>query len=388
MSAAITKAYKAINGLNDLNYILDRRNDGAGRVALKRFFFFDNSSNAYRAIAGRDVKKIDKDKLQGELKLTKLRRFEQVWHKYGTACVSNKNDTKVKEIVSSLQNLMKDIGDINDLKAIVAVNQKDQNAYKTLDTAIRLLEEDTVTRDEINLKRVAFTETITILRNQIKEFEKTLDSVKKRFSDNDLNDIDIDKFKADYEEYESAIKQYDTYLKKNVGVLTKSVIAKHQAFLEQKERNLESNRKICANFLKLYKAYNDFKLAQRALSTVSLELGDKIKERNKWDLPEKYAKLSIEDLKRHAHRIEKALKDHAEIDDESYENKNQIRQDRSNLQHELLSLKEFTSEKFISNRLELDKQVARLQKERDVLLRAKNSLENQYIQLKTPPIKK
>lgn len=255
-------------------------------------------------------------------------------------------------------------------------------------TKARLLEEDTVTRDEVNQKRVAFTETITVLRNQIKDFEKTLDSVKKRFSDNDLKGIYIDKFNAEYKEYESAIEQYNTYLKKNVGVLTKSVIAKHQAFLEQKEQNLESNRKICANFLKLYKAFTDFKLAQRALSTVSLELADKIKERNKWDLPEKYTKLSIEDLKRHAHRIEQALKEHAEIDDESYENKNQIKQDRSNLQHELLSLKEYTSEKYISNRLELDKQLERLQKERDALLRAKNSLENQYLQLKTPPIKK
>ena len=386
MTSALTKAYKAISGLNDLNYILDRRNDGTGKVALKRFFFFDNTDNAYRALAGRNVQQIDQDKLQGEVKLTKLRRFEQVWQKYGATCVKNKNNLKVKEIVSNLQDLMKDIGDIKQLESIIEVSDKDHSALKTLDTAIRLLEEDSDLKDELNQKKIAFNETTSFLKKEIKQLEGKVNFIAKKFNEEDLKKFNLEEFMAEFSEYETLIEQYDKYLIKNLDILPKSTIAKHHAFLDEKEKDLIAKRKLIDDYVRLHKTFTEFKHAERALSYVSKELSEKIKERNKWDPPEKYARFTTEELKKLLTTVESALKEHSNIDEEAFDNKDHIKQDRSELHSEILILKELTSENHIQNKIELDRQVSRLQAERDALFRSKNSLQDKYLTLKAPLI--
>ncbi|MFN4174806.1 MAG: hypothetical protein ACK4HV_06870, partial [Parachlamydiaceae bacterium] len=352
------------------------------KVALKRFFFFDNSRNAYRALARREVKEIDRDKLQGEIKLAKLRRFEQVWRKYGKACVQNKNDETVKTIVSKLQNLRNEIGDIHEIKSIVELKEKDLAAFRLLDTAVTLLDEDKNKEESRNKRKVDCYEKISEFSKIIKNLESKLSVQVTDLKSMDIRDLDFVDSSV-LKEIDEVINHYEKTLSDNLDVLTKEVEVKFKHFIDESKKRLENQRTFFEELkrkkeeLKLQKALSEYHLAQNALSAVTIELQNKIIERKFWDPPQKYAKLTLQELKEYVVVIEKKLQEYEKLD------RFQMNSDYQDLRNDLLTIKDYISENRILLRSELDREIEHLEKRREILFEEKKKFENEYYRQKS-----
>lgn len=349
MSDAITKAYKAINGLNDLSYILDRKDDKNGKVSLKRFFFLDNSENAYRAVAGKDVKKIDDKKLDGEKKLARLRKFEQVWKKYGKACIANKDDQKVRAMIAKLTEFQKELGNIDDLKVINKITNNDIKAYETLKGAINFLSHE----EEKEITKIDINKTITFYKKELAGREKLFEGFLNKMKENHLplNAHDERAFISNLNTYEVLLGQYNDLLS-NYDGFNESVMAKHKDLMERKREVLDKTRSERLSLKNIVENKSNFIKARAELSVLQENLKQKRKERDIFTPPAKYANMSIADLRGIAHRLKTALNS-AELELDSTQ--------RKEMQGSLVEVEKLLREERLDKIRELDKSIERLE---------------------------